>query len=211
MGTNGGEKIYINLLHYPVHSLGMGKRIGVWFQGCNLRCKGCISTHTWELSSNCERSVTSVFDEILSYKDRGPEGITISGGEPFNQAESMKKLLLLLRTAGFGDIMVYSGYSQFHLKKRYPDILSLIDVLIDGRFKQGLETEYHWKGSENQKMFILTKDRDLREKYRIYKKKKGKREVQLITKGDGVYVTGIPAQKDAEAIKNGFCQGMPNM
>lgn len=84
-------------------------------------------------------------------------------------------------------------------------------MLIDGRFKEGMETEHHWKGSENQKMFILTKDRDLREKYRIYKKKKGKREVQLITKGDGVYVTGIPAQKDAEAIKNGFCQGMPNM
>lgn len=211
MGTNGGEKIYINLLHYPVHSLGMGKRIGVWFQGCNLRCKGCISTHTWELSGNCERSVTSVFDEIVSYKDRGPEGITISGGEPFNQAKSLNKLLLLLRTAGFCDIMVYSGYSYQYLKKKFAAILELIDVLIDGRFKEGMETEHHWKGSENQKMIILTKNRDLREKYLIYKKKRGKREIQLITKGEGIYIVGIPARKDAEAIKNGFCQGMPNM
>lgn len=211
MGTDGSEKVCINLIHYPVHSLGIGKRVGVWLQGCNLRCKGCISTHTWELSGNCERSITSVFDEILSYKGREPEGITISGGEPFNQAESLNKLLLLLRTAGFCDIMVFSGYSYPYLKKKWPGIIRLIDVLIDGRFKEGKETEYHWKGSENQKMIILAKNRELREKYLIYKKKRGKREIQLFTKGEDIHVIGIPAQKDAEAIKNGFCQGMPNM
>lgn len=211
MGTDGGEKVCINLIHYPVHSLGIGKRVGVWLQGCNLKCKGCLATHTWEVSGKYERSVASAVEEILTYKDRGPEGITISGGEPFNQPDSLNKLLLLLRTAGFRDIMVYSGYSYPYLNKKWPGIIRLIDVLIEGRFKQGLETEFHWKGSENQNMIIITKDRDLREKYLIYKKKNGKRELQLITKGEGIHVIGIPAQKDVEEIKNGFCQGMPNM
>jgi len=45
------KEFLINLIHYPIHTLGPGERIGVWTQGCSLRCKGCMSTHTWEFDN----------------------------------------------------------------------------------------------------------------------------------------------------------------
>ncbi|HAU1321526.1 TPA: radical SAM protein, partial [Legionella pneumophila] len=42
--------IYISRVHFPVTTLGPGHRIGIWFQGCSIRCPGCISTDTWNIN-----------------------------------------------------------------------------------------------------------------------------------------------------------------
>lgn len=41
-------RMILSRLHFPVTTLGPGRRIGVWFQGCSIRCAGCISRDTWE-------------------------------------------------------------------------------------------------------------------------------------------------------------------
>lgn len=41
-------EIAINKIHFPVSTLGFGQRLGIWFQGCSIRCPGCISRDTWE-------------------------------------------------------------------------------------------------------------------------------------------------------------------
>ena len=39
--------ISLSRVHFPVTTLGPGQRLGLWFQGCSIRCAGCISADTW--------------------------------------------------------------------------------------------------------------------------------------------------------------------
>ncbi|TAN45471.1 MAG: radical SAM protein [Nitrospirae bacterium] len=201
MGTRAIEDIHIGLVHYPVLSLGAGRRVGIWFQGCNIRCKGCISQYTWEVNDTCKTTVGRLLADIAGYKCAAPDGITISGGEPFDQPAALYSLLSGIREHGFNDIMVYSGYEYDYLKENYPDILALIDVLIDGCFVEGLTTSYSWKGSENQRMIVLAKDDALIQRYREYGQNADRR-LQIIEKTGSVYIVGIPLQSDSEEIKN---------
>ena len=56
--------IAISRIHYPVTTLGPGKRIGIWMQGCSIRCPGCISADTWAPGRGVVR-VRSVIERIL--------------------------------------------------------------------------------------------------------------------------------------------------
>ena len=187
--------ILVNLIHYPVYTLGVGKRIGVWFQGCSIRCKGCMSKYTWEFDKRYEKNLNDVLKEILSYPSKK---ITISGGEPFDQPEALEYLLKKLKLNGFKDILVYTGYEYEEIKDKYKNILKYIDVLISGRFLEGLETEYIWKGSDNQKMYIFNKK--LEKIYNKYKKKKKDRQLQIVEQNNDIYILGIPYQKDIKEI-----------
>lgn len=212
MESKDTDKICINLIHYPIYSLGVGKRIGIWVQGCTHRCKGCIATYTWDFISRNFRSVDEIVTELAGYKNDHPDGITISGGEPFDQPEALGRLLRKMRSAGFNDIMVYSGYVYDVLMTRHAHILNLVDVLIDGQFRLGQDTDYGWKGSENQNMVILSQDKSLRERYGEYANQKtGERKLQIIEKDGKVFIIGIPRQADLEAIKYGIGQDLPNM
>jgi anaerobic ribonucleoside-triphosphate reductase activating protein len=44
--------LYLNKAHYPVTTLGPGRRIGLWLQGCGLGCPGCLSQDTWAVSTD---------------------------------------------------------------------------------------------------------------------------------------------------------------
>ena len=189
--------ILINLIHYPVYTLGVGKRIGVWFQGCNIKCKGCMSKYTWSFDTKYKRNIEDVIKEILSYPSKK---ITISGGEPFDQPKELEYLLKTLKENNFEDILVYSGYDYEEIKNKYENILKYIDILIAGRFIENLESEYIWKGSENQKMYIFNKK--LEEIYNDYKKKKKDKRLQIVEKNNDIYILGIPYQKDIKEILN---------
>ena len=41
-------KIALNKVHFPITTLGHGRRVGIWTQGCSIHCPGCISRDTWE-------------------------------------------------------------------------------------------------------------------------------------------------------------------
>ncbi|MBF0344016.1 MAG: radical SAM protein [Nitrospirae bacterium] len=206
METNDRQAIFVNLIHYPVYALGVGARVGIWFQGCSIRCKGCLSRHTWQMEDGLKMDVDSVMGEILKHKDAKPDGITISGGEPFDQPDALYPLLVKIREAGFTDIMLYSGYLFDDLMARYEYIVGLIDVLIDGRFMQGIETDFVWKGSANQNAHVITHDALLRIRYNAYLKRRAERKkLQIVETQRGIYVIGIPRQTDTEAIRLVMC------
>lgn len=192
-------KVLINFIHYPVYVLGIGKRVGIWFQGCSIRCKGCMSQYTWEFNKAYERNLETVLNELTLFNT---DKITISGGEPFDQPEGLKELLKGLKERNFNDILVYSGYDFEFLQEKYSDIIKYIDVLITGKFEEGKETDKIWKGSENQEMYILNDK--LKETYTEYMKEKKKKELQMVEIGDEIYIIGIPYQKDIKGIINGF-------
>ena len=76
------EWLLINLIAYPLKVLGVGERVGIWTQGCTLKCKGCMSKHTWEFDTSKKVYINDIIKTIKNYPTKS---ITISGGEPLEQ------------------------------------------------------------------------------------------------------------------------------
>jgi len=189
-------KAYINLIYYPVKVLGPGERVGLWFQGCTIRCKGCMSKHTWEFEEKCLMDVEEVISTINSYPTHR---LTISGGEPFDQPEALLEILKGVRETK-RDILLYTGYTYEKVKKHWSDILEFIDVLVVGPFIEGKETDAFWKGSENQELIFLSES--LKQEYSEFITAKKNKELQLVKKGSSIYLLGIPYQRDWKEIQN---------
>lgn len=98
----------LSRIHFPVTTLGPGRRLGIWFQGCSIRCEGCISGDTWRFRNgdihpqDIVRSISAWLDEC--------DGVTISGGEPFDQATQLRSLLEEIKSRRPTNVLVYSGY-----------------------------------------------------------------------------------------------------
>lgn len=160
--------MYIDRFLYPVTSLGPGKRLVIWVSGCNAHCEGCANPELWTQKSEQFISVEDLASAIKKNMDKKEiEGITISGGEPFDQATEIFKLIELLNFSA--DILIFSGYSLEELKsdcvkKR---LLDKIDVLVDGRYVDELNDGLSaLKGSTNQEIHIFNEK--IKEKYFAY-------------------------------------------
>lgn len=148
------ELVGLNRLHFPVTSLGPGRRIGIWLQGCSIRCPGCMSLDTWAPAQS-KVAVAEVLDRISAWRSDA-DGVTISGGEPFDQPQSLLALLAGLRTAQCGSILVYSGYPLRTLVERHLAVLASIDVLISEPFEATCSEPALLRGSSNQLVTCLT-------------------------------------------------------
>ena len=135
---------------------GPGLRSCVWFQGCHIRCKGCFAKELWESE---EHLLYTPYDLMSKVPSRA-EGITVLGGEPFEQEEGLSLLLELAWDKGLSTI-VFTGYTledmQTKGNKTVHSILSHIDVLIDGPYIESLKSfDVPLIGSKNQRFHFLT-------------------------------------------------------
>jgi anaerobic ribonucleoside-triphosphate reductase activating protein len=150
-------KWQINNIKYPVYNLGTGKRIGLWVQGCTLACKGCINKTLWSSSGGKALNVLDTYNLIIDLSD-GYDGITISGGEPFEQYDQMITFLHMIKTNTALDIFCFTGYDLSELDTLYPDKLfyKYIDTLMTGRYEVDNHSDDNKRGSSNQKLFRFT-------------------------------------------------------
>lgn len=193
----------LNKAHFPVTTLGPGRRIGLWTQGCDLGCRGCCARDTWATDPGREVPIAAVLDWCRAVAPQGPEGITISGGEPFTQPEALAALLDGLREWRAEldhpfDILCYSGWPLGRLRETYPAILARLDVLIpepflDHRLAGGL-----WRGSDNQPLVLLSPLAEAR--YTKIPTDRPKR-LQFAVDGEAIWCIGIPARGDLAAIE----------
>ena len=153
------ETISISRCHAPVTALGPGRRIGIWMQGCSIGCAGCIARDTWVR----EARHTVRIGEVLAWcsAQAGIDGVTVSGGEPFEQPEALDTLIDGLRAwelerAAALDIMVYSGLTQRRLVREHTQILQRIDVLVPEPYAYTAGPGGRWRGSANQPLVALT-------------------------------------------------------
>lgn len=102
--------IHISRVHFPITSLGFGARLGIWLQGCSIRCPGCVSRDTWAPEPG-RVDFNELVEVIEPWAERA-DGLTISGGEPFDQPTALAKLLEWWRKRFKGDVLVFSGYSS---------------------------------------------------------------------------------------------------
>ena len=186
------HNILVRFWHFPVVTLGPGRRLGIWLQGCSIHCKGCIAPENQPFDENFSVPLETLIDKITPALNEA-SGITISGGEPFDQADILIGLLTEINQRGIDDILLYSGYDKEKILSQYPQISGLIAALIDGQFIVGAATDAVWKGSDNQTLTIFNEK--YREKYENWSALK-KRNFQLIKNETGYYLIGIPNQNE---------------
>lgn len=98
---------YIDSMYHGSTVDGEGLRSVIFFNGCNLRCPFCHNPET--LYKTGERhGLTAVFDKVMRYKSY-IDGVTLSGGEPFLQAEFCLALCERLRQAGMNTVIETNG------------------------------------------------------------------------------------------------------
>ena len=193
------ETLLLRLIHCPVETLGPGKRIGIWFQGCSIRCRGCIAPENQPFDQAFKTTIPDVEVLIRSFmeKNRNLSGVTISGGEPFDQPEALVSLVEKIHCLGLDDILAYSGYRKDVLIRKHPETLEMLAALVDGPFVQGDLSEAAWKGSENQTLTVFKEK--YKQKYMDWSfETKGK--MQFVHDEYGIFLVGIPRQQDVSTL-----------
>ena len=196
----------VSRIHFPVTALGPGRRVGIWVQGCSIGCAGCVSLDTWNASAG--RSVSR--DALVQIVDRavldGATGVTISGGEPFDQAPAVRALIPVLREAGHRhgvqlDVLSYSGYAIRRLRRVHPLTLALLDGVISGPFVADRPTDLALRGSANQELVVLS---DLgRERYGdLVGARPLKPPFQVAVSDGAIAMIGIPRRDDLARLSD---------
>ncbi|MEE0963912.1 MAG: anaerobic ribonucleoside-triphosphate reductase activating protein [Ruminococcus bromii] len=148
---------------------GEGVRVSLFVSGCTHHCKNCFNAETWDFDFG-EPFTREIEDKII--EELAPDyidGFSLLGGEPF-EPQNQKVLLPFLRRIKDKypqkGVWCYTGYlfdkelkSESRARCEYTDeMLSLIDVLVDGEFVQELyDISLQFKGSTNQRIIDVQK------------------------------------------------------
>jgi anaerobic ribonucleoside-triphosphate reductase activating protein len=189
----------LNKIQYPIYNLGEGKRIGIWVQGCTLSCDCCINQMIWSKKKGKSVAVYDLYKSIESISDDF-DGITISGGEPFQQYEQLITFSYLIKTRTKLNIHCFTGYEIKELEDLFPDKLFLqyIDTLVDGRYVKELHSNNNLVGSSNQKTYQFIDG-----KANLIASKNGSNKWSLSVSQDGtIYMAGIPKEMEIDTIEN---------
>lgn len=177
-----------------------GNNLTVWVNGCNRSCKGCISS---EANRMRPPIVMSSYLLSLIFKEGKFEQLILSGGEPFLQAGELAKTIgeIILMTGEKPAVICYTGNTIEELTERQDpeelELLSYVDLLIDGEYVQELDIQERYRGSSNQRLLFLT-DRFTPEAFPPMR-----RSISIKVHGDGhLTMSGIPSMTQAETWKN---------
>lgn len=139
---------------------GPGRRLALWVQGCTIRCPGCCNPEMFTARGGTQMTP----EVVLARVGDGVEGVSILGGEPFEQAAMVAAFARGVRARGL-TVMVYSGYTLAELhampEPAVRELLAEVDLLVDGRYDRAMAEPppplgRRWLGSTNQVMHFLT-------------------------------------------------------
>lgn len=137
---------------------GKGLRLAIYVQGCSHHCKGCHNPQTHDPNGG----KTMDTEEIWKVVKKNPllDGLTFSGGEPMEQPLPLVDLAQKAKNSGMS-IWCYTGYTWEELIAAMDprrELLSLVDVLVDGPFLLEQRTlSLPFRGSRNQRIIDVTK------------------------------------------------------
>jgi anaerobic ribonucleoside-triphosphate reductase activating protein len=164
---------------------GPGDRFVIWTQGCRKMCKGCYNPETW---SHYRNDLINIEDLISSVRESGCSGVTITGGDPFEQPKELLELLIGLEELDLPrGIIVFSGYSIDEIRgdETMSKCLEYLDVLIDGRYIESERIYNGLAGSSNQNFHIFT-DKISSDELNM------DQEVEIHSLGELIQLTGFP-------------------
>lgn len=135
---------------------GPGLRLTVFTQGCPHHCPGCHNPQSHAFDGGELREIDDILE--IARENFLLDGITLSGGEPFAQAEACAEIARGAHEAGL-NVWCYSGYTFEQLmsgKDEWLELLRNVDVLVDGPFvleKRTLDAKF--RGSHNQRVLDI--------------------------------------------------------
>ena len=151
---------------------GQGVRVTLFVSGCTNKCKGCFQPQTWDFTYG--KPFTAETEEYI-LKLLSPDfinGLTLLGGEPM-EPQNQRTLLPFVKKVREKfpkkTIWCYSGFTYEELKRdgSHPrceatdELLSLIDVLVDGKFvEEKKDISLRFRGSSNQRLIDMVKTRE---------------------------------------------------
>ena len=155
---------------------GAGVRVTLFVSGCTNRCPGCFQPQTWDFCYG--RPFTAETEaEIFAELDKSyVDGLTVLGGEPFEPKNQPTLTALLRRVKETYPSKTVWCFTGFRLEEElltdgsYPrtdctdEMLSYIDILVDGRFIQELkDISLQFRGSRNQRIIDMNRTREVGE------------------------------------------------
>ena len=152
---------------------GIGVRTTLFVSGCTNHCEECFQPQTWDFDYG-KPFTEAVADEVIaSCKPYYVNGLTLLGGEPFepsNQRALVPFLYRFREECPGKTVWAFSGFTldrELLVDGSHPrcevtdEMLSLIDVLVDGRFVRVLkDISLRFRGSSNQRVIDLNKTRE---------------------------------------------------
>ena len=157
---------YGNIKSFSIEN-GVGVRVSLFVSGCRNHCKNCFSQQTWAFDYGEPFTEATKQELIEELAPSHITGLTILGGEPF-EPENQKDLLPLIKAVRKAlpdkTIWMYTGFTfeELHGDTRgncgllTDEILSNIDVLVDGRFiEEKKNLRIRFRGSENQRIINM--------------------------------------------------------
>lgn len=159
---------YATIKNYDIAN-GLGVRVSLFVSGCTHHCKGCFNEIAWDFNYGSEFT-KEVEDKIIEMcRPNYIRGLSLLGGEPFevsNQHGLTELLRRFKKEFPSKDVWCYSGYLYENiLDETYRihtdvtnEMLSLIDVLVDGKFEiEKKDISLKFKGSSNQRIIDVKK------------------------------------------------------
>lgn len=191
--------VALSRLHYPVTTLGPGRRVGLWFQGCSIRCAGCISTDTWDAGAG-RVSLPSVVQQLERWKGEA-DGLTVSGGEPFDQPEALAILIAAWRGMSERSIFVFTGYERNQIEPWLVTNPGLIDAIMTGPFRSEQPQTMAMRGSDNQTLHVLSAlGSEFLAYDRLIADADRRLDIMFDDHGDA-WIAGIPARGDLGRLR----------
>jgi len=162
----------IERILYPITSLGPGERLVIWTFGCSKHCYNCANPDLWQTNPAKNIEIHHLVKVIQqSTNNIRLQGLTITGGDPFEQKDELLALLPLLPELT-DDVLIYTGftYSQIENMLSMTELNTIkryISVLIDGPYIDTLNDNHCvLRGSSNQNIIFF--DKTKQERYNEY-------------------------------------------
>jgi anaerobic ribonucleoside-triphosphate reductase activating protein len=195
--------IAVSRMHFPVTTLGPGNRVGLWTQGCSIRCAGCISPDTWDASPGAT-TLSEVINRFSGWAAVA-DGLTVSGGEPFDQSEALADLLAAWRDLSDSDVLVFTGFPFAEVKPWLDLHPGLVDAVIAGPFRLQAPQTLALRGSDNQTLHLLTPRGEAAfGGYDRSATPEDRRFDLMFDEEGGVWFAGIPARGDFDRLRRGL-------
>ncbi len=176
-------KFNVALINRCTEAEGPGKRLAIWFQGCDKRCEGCCNPELLDFKPAHIVTGEELLAIITAAKaEFGIEGVTFLGGEPTLQ-QGLAKLAQAIKAKGLG-VILFTGKL---VEEVSDELTAAVDLIIDGGFEQNKrEQERNLIGSTNQRIIFIT------ERYRpqgqwFYAARPKQIEINI---SDSLFITG---------------------